>query len=193
MDRFDGLYEMYRLPIYRFACALTKDPGDAEDLFQEVWLRAARAVRDGHGPRPDVADARPWLFAIAANAHRDALRKKRVRRIFLLERSRSMAAARTDADPGWDVAPRPAEPNGRESDVRKCLRRAVARLPARERRVFVLRDIEGFKHAEIGRMLGIPEATARTLRHRAVKRLQSELSEFRPAARTLAAAGEGRP
>lgn len=193
MDSFDEFYDMYRTPIYRFACALTGDTGDAEDLFQEVWLRAAKAFRRGTGAREDAGDAKSWLFAIAANAHKDTLRKKRVRRLFFLERTRSMATRAADADPGWD-GPAPSSASGETgTDVRGCLRRAVAGLPGRERRVFVLKDIQGFKHAEIGRMLDIPEATVRTLRHRAVKRLQKELAEFGPAARPVAAAEEGRP
>jgi RNA polymerase sigma-70 factor, ECF subfamily len=191
MESFDELYDMYRTPIYRFACALTGDTGDAEDLFQEVWLRTAKALRSGAGAPESAGEAKSWLFAIAANAHRDALRKRRVRRLFFLERTRSMAARAADADPGWD-APGPSPGSGEtSSDTRECLRRAVSRLPGRERRVFILKDVEGFKHAEIGRMLDIPEATVRTLRHRAVKRLQRELAEFRPAARTVAPAEEG--
>jgi RNA polymerase sigma-70 factor, ECF subfamily len=193
MESFDGLYEMYRMPIYRFACALAGDAGDAEDLFQEVWLRAATAFRKGAGAREDAGDARSWLFAIAANAHRDNLRKRRIRGLFFRERARSMAEAAADGDRGWDVPRAEAGAGESRSDIRGCLRRAVARLPGKERRVFVLKDIEGFKHAEIGRMLGIPEATVRTLRHKAVKRLQRELAEFRPAARTAAAAEGGRP
>lgn len=192
MESFDGLYEVYRMPIYRFACALARDAGDAEDLFQEVWLRAAKAFRKGVGAREDAGDARSWLFAIAANAHRDNLRKRRIRGLFFRERARSMAGTAADADPGWDAPRAEGETVGSRSDIRGCLRRAVSRLPGKERRVFVLKDIEGFRHAEIGRMLGIPEATVRTLRHRAVKRLQRELAEFRPAARSVAATAGGR-
>lgn len=59
-----------------------------------------------------------------------------------------------------------------------CLRRSIARLPGRERRVFVLKDVEGFRHDEIGRLLGIPEATVRTLLHRAVLKLRKDLAAF---------------
>ena len=180
MTRFDELYAMYHAHIYRFACALAGDARDAEDLFQETWLRAVKAYpadREVEG-----SNAKAWLFAIAANAHKDSLRKKRVRRLFLLERKKSMAGRTADADPGWDAPGHTHEDGETRSDIRLCLRRAVSRLPGRERRVFVLKDIEGFKHGEIGRMLGIPEATVRTLLHRAVRRLRKELSEFRPAA-----------
>jgi RNA polymerase sigma-70 factor (ECF subfamily) len=190
MTSFDELYDMYNAHIYRFACALAGDARDAEDLFQETWLRAVKAFPAGR--ETEGSDPKSWLFTITANAHKDSLRKKRVRRLFLLERTKSMAAATADADPGWDTPGHSRRQGETQSDIRICLRRAVSRLPGRERRVFVLKDIEGFKHEEIGRMLGIPEATVRTLLHRAVRRLRKELAEFRPAANGNSVFEEGR-
>jgi len=186
---FDELYDMHRNDIYRFACALTGDTREAEDLFQETWLRAVKAGPAGR--EPETSDPKAWLFAIAANAHKDLLRKKRVRRLFLVERTRSMGERKADADLGWDIPGHPGGDGTARSDVRLCLRRALARLPGRERRVFVLKDIEGFKHEEIGRMLGIPEATVRTLLHRAIGKLRKELAEFGPAMREKAVFEEG--
>ncbi|MGB8960235.1 MAG: RNA polymerase sigma factor [Candidatus Aminicenantales bacterium] len=191
MISFDELYDMHRNDIYRFACALTGDTRDAEDLFQETWLRAVKAVPGGRGQ--EGSDPRAWLFTIAANAHKDLLRKKRIRRLFLLERTKSMGDRTADADLGWDVPGQPGRDGAIRSDVRLCLRRAIARLPGRERRVFVLKDIEGFKHEEIGRALGIPEATVRTLLHRAVRKLRKELAEFGPAKEPGQVFEEGRP
>jgi len=190
MTSFDELYDMYHAHVYRFACALAGDARDAEDLFQETWLRAVKAYPAGRGA--EGSEPKAWLFTIAANAHKDSLRKKRVRRLFLLERMKSMAAGAADADPGWDTPGHSHKDGAMRSDIRLCLRRAVSRLPGRERRVFVLKDIEGFKHEEIGRMLGIPEATVRTLLHRAVRRLRKELAEFRPAANGNPVFEEGR-
>jgi len=188
---FDELYDMHRNDTYRFACALTDDARDAEDLFQETWLRAVKAGPAGRGP--EASDPKAWLFAIAANAHKDLLRKKRVRRLFFLERTRSMGERTADADLGWDIPRHGLEDGAARSDVRLCLRRALARLPGRERQVFVLKDIEGFKHGEIGRMLGVPEATVRTLLHRAVAKLRKELAEYGPVTREKAVFEEGRP
>jgi len=179
MESFDELYEMHKADVHRFAHALCDNARDAEDLFQETWLRA---VQSGlRCPAGEANSPKAWLFTIAANLHRDALRKIRVRRHFFAERTRAMADRAADADAGWDSGRLAGEdPSGR-TEFRICLRRAIARLPARERRVFVLKDVEGFKHAEIGRMLDIPEITVRTLLHRAVRRLQRELAEFDPA------------
>lgn len=191
MTLFDELYEMYTMPVYRFALALARDAGDAEDLFQDTWLRAFKACESGLEPRP--AEARAWLFAIAANAHKDLLRKRRVRRLFLLERSRSLGGDAADADLGWDGPGQAGNDGAARSDIRLCLRRALTRLPAKERRVFVLKDIEGLPHGEIARILGLPEATVRTILHRAVKRLRRELAEFRPAKEPGPVFEEGRP
>jgi RNA polymerase sigma-70 factor (ECF subfamily) len=188
---FDELYDMHRNDIYRFACALTGDVRDAEDLFQETWLRAVKAGPAGRGP--EGSDPKAWLFTIAANAHKDLLRKTRIRRLFLLERTKSMGDRKADADLGWDIPGHSRDEDATRSDIRLCLRRAVSRLPGRERRVFVLKDIEGFKHGEIGLMLGIPETTVRTLLHRAIGKLRKEMAEFGPAMREKAVFEEGRP
>jgi RNA polymerase sigma-70 factor (ECF subfamily) len=191
MTFFDELYDMYRTNVYRFACALSGDTRDAEDLFQETWLRAVKAAPEGLEAR--ASETKAWLFAITANAHRDLLRKRRVRRLFFLERTKSMGDGTVDADPGWDIPGHSLEDGAMRSDIRLCLRRAVSRLPGKERRVFVLKDIEGFRHEEIGRVLGIPEASVRTLLHRAVKKLRKELAEFRPAAEPKPVFEEERP
>jgi len=185
-DSFEVFYEMYKEPVYRLARALTDNARDAEDLFQEAWLRAVRSGRD----ESSAGDPKAWLFTITANLHRDALRKKRVRRIFFLERARSMADEGADADAGWESGRFSSRDFAGRSDLQLCLRRAIARLPARQREVFVLKDVEGYKHAEIGRMLGVPEATVRTLLHRAAKSLQRDLAEFGPAGRRAAAKEE---
>ncbi len=175
---FDAVFEAHKADVYRVACALAGNARDAEDLFQETWLRDVKA---GRGPER-LEDFRPWLLTIAANVHRDGLRKARVRRLFFLERATAMTEARGDADTGWDSGRGAGRDPAARTEFELCLARAVAKLPPKQRRVFVLKDVEGFRHDEIGRMLGIPERTVRTLLHRAVKRLQKELAPFDPAA-----------
>lgn len=173
---FDAVFEAHKADVYRVACALAGNARDAEDLFQETWLRAVRA---GRGPER-MEDFRPWLLTIAANVHRDGLRKSRVRRLFFLERATAMTEARDDADTGWDSGRSAGRDQASRTEFEICLARAVSKLPPKQRRVFVLKDVEGFRHDEIGRMLGIPEMTVRTLLHRAVRKLQKELAAFDP-------------
>jgi RNA polymerase sigma factor (sigma-70 family) len=57
------------------------------------------------------------------------------------------------------------------------IQRAISRLPERQRRVFLLKELAGFQQTEISRMLGMPDGTVKSLMHRAVKRLRLELSD----------------
>jgi RNA polymerase sigma-70 factor (ECF subfamily) len=86
------------------------------------------------------------LHRIVANAALDATRRRRVRDADTL--SENLAA-------GWHD---PAE----SSDLRTRLHAGLAALTERQRAVIVLHDVQGFRHGEIGRMLNIPEGTARS-------------------------------
>jgi RNA polymerase sigma-70 factor (ECF subfamily) len=186
---FEDIYEAHKAAVFRLACSLTDNTRDAEDLFQETWLRAVRA---GRGGRP-TGEVKSWLFMIAANLHRDGLRRKRIRRLFFLERAREMVEDAADADTGWEAGRFSARDFAVRAEFGLCLRRAMCRLPTRQREVFVLKDIEGYKHDEISRMLSIPEVTVRTLLHRAVKNLQKELAAFAPGEGRGGAREESRP
>ncbi|MDZ7332501.1 MAG: RNA polymerase sigma factor [candidate division KSB1 bacterium] len=83
VSAFDELYEKYQTAVYRFACYLTQNRMEADDLFQETWLRAVRFLPNN----PSVRDFKAWILTIAINLHRDQLRKKRIRRFFGFERS----------------------------------------------------------------------------------------------------------
>jgi len=132
---------------------------DAEDAVQEGFLHAYRALDRF---RPDQAFG-AWLHRIVANAALDIARRRKVRAAEEL--------TETVASPFRD----PAE----AGDLRDRLRAALARLGDRQRAVIVLHDVEGFKHAEIGEMLGIPEGTARSDLHHARASVRRALGDIR--------------
>ncbi len=171
----ERLYEKYRVDVYRFARHLALHAGEAEDLFQETWMRVVRH-RDEISPERDM---KAWLFTIAANLHRDALRRTRVRKLVFFaprpdpDRKTDAVAAAPAPGPGPDVL-------AEQSEAGRALDRALAGLPEKQRRVFILKEIEGFKHEEIGGILGIPVNTIKTLLFRAVKRLREELRDYGP-------------
>lgn len=65
-----------------------------------------------------------------------------------------------------------------QTDMGRDIAQAMARLPDRQRRVFVLKELADFKQAEISDILGIPLGTVKSLMHRAVNRLRHELSKY---------------
>jgi len=174
---FDAVYGLYKSDVFRFLFHLTGDQAEAEDLFQETWLRA---VRQGC-LRPAGPELKSWLLTIAVNLHRDALRRKRVRRLFLLQHGHP---GRPDRSPSEGCAPVSTEPaqTVEQASLRQDIQQAVAGLPEKQRRVFILSEYEGLRQAEIAGILGIPLGTVKSLLYRAVKRLQKELAPHNPKA-----------
>jgi RNA polymerase sigma-70 factor, ECF subfamily len=171
---FDQIYDRCKDDVFRFACHLAGDRAEAEDLFQEVWLRVARHLTEMPGP----AALRPWLLRIAVNLHRDALRKKRVRRLFFLSRAGERTSQASPCGEEVDLADPAAK--AERATLHRRIDLAVSALPDRQQSVFVLREIEGLKQEEIAGILGIPVGTVKSLMHRAVRRLQKELADCRP-------------
>jgi len=171
---FDNLYKKYQNAVFGFAYYLTQNRGDAEDLFQEAWLRIAKKLPD----EVNMQSIKAWIFTVVANLHRDELRKKRIRRLFFLQKAMSLEKEKTMFPVLSDqpVSINPEELN--QTDMGRDIAQAMARLPDRQRRVFVLKEIAEFKQAEISDILGIPLGTVKSLMHRAVTRLRRELSKY---------------
>ena len=175
-EEFDDLYQQYRSAVYSFACYLTQNSGEAEDLFQETWLRVVH-----HLPKKvEKASAKAWIFTITANLHKDALRKKRIRRAFFLQKA-SRSAPDTDADSFLFGSSFSSENNGANRvDMRRDIAQAMKQLPEQQRGIFALREIEGLKYSEISEIYNIPEGTVKSLMFRAVRKLRGELSAYNP-------------
>lgn len=171
---FDNLYKKYQNAVFSFAYYLTQNRGDAEDLFQEAWLRIAKKLPD----EVNMQSIKAWIFTVVANLHRDELRKKRIRRLFFLQKAMSLEKENTmfPVLPDQPVSINPEEVN--QTDMGRDIAQAMARLPDRQRRVFVLKELADFKQAEISDILGIPLGTVKSLMHRAVNRLRHELSKY---------------
>lgn len=158
---FAGLVRLHQRRAYAVARAIVLTHEDAEDATQEGFLHAYRALDRF---RPEQAFG-AWLHRIVANAALDIARRRKVR----------------DADelPETVASPRPLRDPAESLELRARLREGLDTLSARQRAVIVLHDVEGFKHAEIGAMLGIPEGTARSDLHHARAALRRQLGELR--------------
>ncbi len=158
-DAFASLVRLHQRRAYAVARSIVLSHEDAEDAVQEGFLHAYKAM---HRFLPDQSFG-AWLHRIVANAALDITRRRRVR----------------DADELTEAAASVFRDPGEARDLRDRLDAALAQLGARQRSVIVLHDVEGFKHAEIGTMLGIPEGTARSDLHHARSALRKLLGDFR--------------
>jgi RNA polymerase sigma-70 factor (ECF subfamily) len=156
---FAELVRLHQRRAYVVARAIVGTHEDAEDAVQDGFLHAYRALDRF---LPDQAFG-AWLHRIVANAALDLMRRRKVRAAEELPET----VAAPFRDPG-------------EADhLRDRLRDALALLSDRQRAVIVLHDVEGYKHAEIGGMLGIPEGTARSDLHHARALLRRTLGGLR--------------
>ena len=158
-EAFAELVRAYQRRAYAVARAIVLDHHDAEDAVQDGFLHAYRALARFRPGEPFGA----WLHRIVANAALDLQRRRKVRAAGTLPE--------TVALPFRD----PAE----SDELRRRLSAALQRLTERQRAVIVLHDVEGFRHAEIGEMLDIPEGTARSDLHHARATLRRLLSDTR--------------
>lgn len=173
---FDALYDEHKTSVFRFAYYLTQDRREAEDLFQEAWLRVVK----NFSKISRKSTIKAWIMTIVANLHRDALRKKRIRRLFLLQKYKAFKQRENKTTLSTGSKDFAYSDTENQTDMSLAISQALARLPERQRLVYALKEIEGFKQTEISEMLKIPMGTVKSLMFRAVKRLQRELSPYKP-------------
>src|SRR5437667_10266798 len=159
---FGVLAERYAAPARRVARAVLDDPDDADDAAQDALLAALVKLAQYDTRRPFG----PWLMRIVANAATDRRRRRNVRQAEPLDAALVGGGPRPDA-----VAMR--------SELSARLRTALGELPERRRMAVVLFDVEGYSHAEIAGILGIPEGTARSEVFHARRRLRTLLADWK--------------
>ena len=159
-EAFGALVEAHAEFVRRLTRAVLHDRDDADDAAQDAFFSAWRSRERFDPTRP----FKPWLGQIAINAARDLNRRRVIRR--------TEAIPESLPGPGATPAMR-----AESTDLRQRLNAALAGLPERQRLAVVLFEVEGYAHAEIGMVLGIPEGTARSEVFHARRKLRATLGE----------------
>src|SRR6266705_7012114 len=158
VEAFETIYRQHASRLYTLACRMAGSPEDGEDLLQEIFLQAYRKLGSFKGD----ATLGTWLYRLALNHCLDYVRSRRAKMNKL-----------TSAIEG-EIACEPAA--RRETPIARLdLERAVERLPEGCREAFVLHDVEGFDHKEVGRLLGIAEGTSKSQVFKARMKLRALL------------------
>jgi RNA polymerase sigma-70 factor (ECF subfamily) len=139
----------------RFLYGAGAPAGEIEDLVQETFIKAFRALNGWRGE----ASFRSWLFRIGANLRKDLYRRERGRQMVELEDTDMP----DQADPGAEAE---------ASETQQRIEEGVTALPRLQREVFLLRAQQGMEYAEIAAALGTTPGAARVHYHHAVRRLK---------------------
>ena len=155
-----ALYDAHVDRVYRLAYRLAGDDALAREFTQDTFVRAFERLSSFRGE----AKLSTWMHAIATSVVLNGLRKvKRLRqRETDLDDATGLSGGRREAEP----------------DLKRRLARAIDDLPEGYRTVFVMHDVEGYTHEEIGDTLGIETGTSKAQLSRARARLRETLADF---------------
>lgn len=142
----------YQEAIFRICLGFSRNPSDAEDLSQDVYLKAYRSLGRIRSPHA----AKEWLFRIARNTCLDHAKKLRISRLF--EKTTSPDDVLDTGSPEYSAV---------TNERLKLLRGAVSRLPKKQREVFVLREYGHLSYEELARTVGSKAGTVMSRLNRA--------------------------
>jgi len=156
-------FETYADRIHRIVYRFVGDPEAAQDCVQETFIRAF----DRLGTFRGESALGTWIGSIAVSVALNALRGRK--------RDEKRHAP-------WEAAETVAAPSARRSepDLKARLHAEIDQLPEGYRMVFLLHDVEGYTHEEIGSMLGVQSGTSKAQLFRARARLRDRLADFAP-------------
>ena len=161
---FAEVVSLHQAVVYRYLARLTRSRQDAEDLFQDVFLRAHRA----YATLPVDADVRAWLMRIATNLTKNHFRSRHRRR-------RVLADPATSANGKPDEAAPDLEGLMISHETARTLRAAIDALPFHQRAALLQRQFEGLDYPAIAANLGCSRDSARAHVYQALRKLRLAL------------------
>jgi RNA polymerase sigma-70 factor (ECF subfamily) len=143
---FEEIYERFKAPLFGLALRHTGDRSAAEDILQDTFIKVLTHLGDVRNEETFPA----WVFRIAVNTCYSHLRGRRGRE------NRTVALSQVEGRREEAVY------DAHETSLMGPLDEAIARLPEKLRMIFLLHDVQGFKHTEIGDMLGVSAGTSKS-------------------------------
>jgi RNA polymerase sigma-70 factor (ECF subfamily) len=145
-EAMEKIYELYRRSLFNLAYRHTYNLAVAEDLLQDIFIK----IFTNLGNVQDEKTFAAWMYRIAVNTCYSFLRDRKGR------------ASRTIALSSVEGRKEEAVYDRHEESLKKPLDEAIERLPSRLKTVFLLHDVQGFKHEEIAGMLGLTVGTSKS-------------------------------
>lgn len=167
VERFESIVDDFQRRLYGFALRMTGNREDAEEIVQDAFVRAYRALGKMSPEQRAELRLQPWLYTITLNVTRNRLRSKKPTNVALDALADPDALLR-------DSLEGPVQPQmvvERDADM-ALVEKALLQLPMHLRAAATLRFIEGRSHPEIAEILHQPIGTVKSHVHRAVRILR---------------------
>jgi RNA polymerase sigma-70 factor (ECF subfamily) len=170
---FEALVLHWQQRVYAFALRLTASPQDAEEIAQDTFVRAWRALSQWPPERIRAMRMRAWLYQIALNVFRNRVARRSLPIVPL-----DAPDGRPAYEPADDWRERP-DVAAESAELGRQVAASLVALPAHMRVAVVLRYVEGFTYREIAEMLEQPEGTVKAHVHRGTRQLRDSLRRER--------------
>jgi len=162
IEAFEKIYRRYHARVYGLCLRMTRNVSQAEDLTQDVFIQLFRKINSFRGE----ASFATWLHRLTVNQVLMHFRKPAVKTEQTTE----------DGTTPVQIAGGTENPGKMSVIDRISLAEAIRELPKGYRTVFILHDVEGYEHEQIGQMLGCAIGTSKSQLHKARMKLRSLLS-----------------
>ena len=161
MEAFEEIYHLHHKRVYSICFRMVRNASDAEDLTQQVFIQLFRKLHTFRGDSSFTT----WLHRLTVN------------QVLMHFRRRVVKTEKTteDGETPIRIVSGTENPSRMALIDRIALNQAIGQLPAGYRLVFILHDVEGFEHEQIGKMLGCAVGTSKSQLHKARQRLRQLL------------------
>ncbi len=163
---FEALMHAHQDRLFAFALGLAGSPSDAEEIVQDAFVRAYRALARYPVARVRELALRAWLYRITLNVSRNRARTRRPETLPLEGRRDLEAGDRARPEAEWERA-----------QTRRSIATQLAALPDRYRAAVVLRHVDGLGYQEVAALLRQPVGTVKSNVHRGTRLLRESLGE----------------
>jgi RNA polymerase sigma-70 factor (ECF subfamily) len=167
---FRSLVEMHELRVHRLLSRFTRDPGELEDLAQEVFVKVYRKLDTFQSDSAFYT----WLYRIAVNTATDYLGRLHRRRLHLVETDAELDAVRQHEKTAGSAAPL------LEDELRRVTRQVLDTLPEKYRTILVLREYEDLSYTDMANVLQCSLGTVESRLFRARQRFKEALERLHP-------------
>ncbi len=161
IEAMEKLYDMYRKPLFNLIYRHTYNFAVAEDLLQDIFIKIFTNIQD----IKVEGTFRGWVYRIALNTCYSYLRQNKSK------------LQKTVALEGVEHTLKQDEPLLKDRSLRRPLEEAIKILPPRLKSVFLLHDVQGFKHEEISQVLGCAVGTSKSQLFKARLKLRNHLKD----------------
>jgi RNA polymerase sigma-70 factor, ECF subfamily len=172
IDAFKKLVTKHKRNVYNLAYDLTRNKEDAEDVSQDVFIRAFSSIKKFRGD----AKFSTWIYRITVNTCLSLKQRKSYKTIKTAQSIEDLIETNIETINPEKNSP---EKHTEASFIRNDIEKALLKLTARERTIFIMRNYNEMRFSEIAEIIGVKTVTVRGINFKALEKMRKELAFYK--------------